>query len=135
MAAGFLLAVLFLDELGACATASMDTKPVIRKILIIIINFFIAFPFYWFEVTVKTASEFRSLMIHHKFFVYDLIPVFDGDKINTVRKLINRNVHLADSFVGFGYHSMSNHIIYRNRTPIKCFAKGNVQSGVGRIWI
>ena len=42
----FLLVVVFaLDELGVCATASMDTKPVIRKILINIINFFIALRF------------------------------------------------------------------------------------------
>ena len=42
----FLLVVVFaLDELGVCATASMDTKPVIRKILINIINFFIALSF------------------------------------------------------------------------------------------
>ena len=34
-----------LDEVGLCATASMDTKPVIRKILIIIINFFISLVF------------------------------------------------------------------------------------------
>lgn len=34
-----------LDEVGLCATASMDTKPVIRKILIIIINFFITLKF------------------------------------------------------------------------------------------
>ena len=44
--AAFLLALaLILDELGVCATASMDTKPVIRKILINIINFFIALSF------------------------------------------------------------------------------------------
>ena len=42
----FLLVVVFtLDELGVCATASMDTKPVIRKILINIINFFISLCF------------------------------------------------------------------------------------------
>lgn len=40
-----LLAAEDLDELGLCATASMDTKPVIRKILIIIINFFITLKF------------------------------------------------------------------------------------------
>ena len=43
--AGVLLLVLVLDELGVCATASMDTRPVIRKILINIINFFIALSF------------------------------------------------------------------------------------------
>lgn len=40
-----LLLALILDELGVCATASMDTKPVIRKILIININFFIVLKF------------------------------------------------------------------------------------------
>lgn len=34
-----------LDDWGFCATASMDTKPVIRKIIIIIINFFITLKF------------------------------------------------------------------------------------------
>jgi hypothetical protein len=43
--AGFLLAAEFLDELGVCATASMDTKPITRKKLIIIINFFITLKF------------------------------------------------------------------------------------------
>jgi hypothetical protein len=42
---GLLPAAEVLDELGLCATASMDTKPVIRKILIIIINFFITLKF------------------------------------------------------------------------------------------
>lgn len=42
---GLLPAAVVLDELGLCATASMDTKPVIRKILIIIINFFITLKF------------------------------------------------------------------------------------------
>jgi hypothetical protein len=40
-----LLVVLSLDELGLWATASIDTKPVIRKILIINMNFFIALRF------------------------------------------------------------------------------------------
>ena len=39
------LLVVVLDELGVCATASIDTKPVIRKILINIINFFITLRF------------------------------------------------------------------------------------------
>ena len=41
-----LVAGVVLDELGVCATASMDTKPVIRKILIKIINFFIVLSFF-----------------------------------------------------------------------------------------
>jgi hypothetical protein len=45
VAAFLLVLALILDELGVCATASMDTKPVIRKILINIINFFIALSF------------------------------------------------------------------------------------------
>jgi hypothetical protein len=40
VAAGLLLEA-GLDERGVCATTSIDTKLVIRKILIIIINFFI----------------------------------------------------------------------------------------------
>ena len=45
VAALLLFVTLALDELGVCATASMDTKPVIRKILIININFFIVLKF------------------------------------------------------------------------------------------
>lgn len=45
VAAGLLLAAEFLDEVGVWAVASIDTKPAIRKILIIIINFFITLRF------------------------------------------------------------------------------------------
>ena len=45
-----------LDEVGLCATASMDTKPVIRKILIIIINFFIALNFLGLKLLVRPHS-------------------------------------------------------------------------------
>jgi len=44
-AAGLLPAAERLDETGVWAMTSIDTKPVIRKILIIIINFFITLVF------------------------------------------------------------------------------------------
>jgi len=99
VAAGLLLEAALLDELGVWATASMDTKPVIRKILIIIINFFIAFPFYWFEVTVKTPMRPLSLMLHHNFLVGNLVAALQSDHIDSVRKLIDRDIHLTDGLI------------------------------------
>jgi hypothetical protein len=45
VAAGLLPAAERLDDTGVWAMTSIDTKPVIRKILIIIINFFISLVF------------------------------------------------------------------------------------------
>ena len=45
VAVALLLAAGVPDERGVCAATSIDTKPVIRKILIIIINFFITLLF------------------------------------------------------------------------------------------
>ena len=75
---GFLLAAEFLDELGVCATASMDTKPITRKKLIIIINFFITLKFLGLKVTVKTSFPLNCLMTHDNFPMSGLSLILHG---------------------------------------------------------
>lgn len=84
-----LLPAELLDELGVWATASMDTKPVIRKILIININFFIALKFFGLKVTGKTEIRPGCLMHNHYFFMHGAAVAFRAKCINPVGELLH----------------------------------------------
>lgn len=87
-----LLVVLALDELGVWAPASIDTKPVIRKILIINMNFFIALRFCLIKDTNKTRRLQLRLMLNDDFFVDGSVVAFDTERVNPVKEVVHRDV-------------------------------------------
>ena len=108
---GFLLAAEFLDELGVCATASMDTKPITRKKLIIIINFFITLKFLGLKVTVKTSFPLNCLMTHDNFPMSGLSLILHSQQIKSFCERSHRDFNMRRILITMGKNSMPNHII------------------------
>ena len=96
-----LLAALALDELGVCAPASIDTKPVIRKILIINMNFFIIVRFCLIKDTCLTPYDDYCLMLYDNFFVESLVVTLGFQNVNAIRKLIDRDFHSSFRMICF----------------------------------
>ena len=73
---------------------SIDTKPVIRKILIIIINFFITLVFLGLKFTSKTAYSSNCLMPYNNFLMNDPTATFQFQQIHAIDKGAYGNRHL-----------------------------------------
>ena len=100
-----------LDERGVCATTSIDTKLVIRKILIIIINFFITLYFLGLKVTGKTAFLPYCLMLHHNFLIGMPRAALHRQYVKAFGEAGNRDFYQVLLPVFLRKHSFPHHII------------------------